>query len=114
MDQGSFPKSRNFSVIKKLFLDQGTFPQSRKSSTVTEIFHKEGSFPQKNVFLIKEIFHKQESFPQINFPQKKEVFHKQNFFLDQRSFPQTKSFLQNLVKRFSISKDQSCSLKANI
>ena len=83
-------------MIKKLFLDQGTFPQSRKSSTVKEIFHKEGSFPQ------------------INFPQKKEVFHKQNFFLDQRSFPQTKSFLQNLVKRFSISKDQSCSLKANI
>ena len=95
-------------MIKKLFLDQGTFPQSRKSSTVKEIFHKEGSFPQKNVFLIKEIFDKQESFPQINFTQKKEVF------LDQRSFPQTKSFLQNLVKRFSISKDQSCSLKANI
>ena len=109
----SFPQSRNFSPVKKLFHNKGPFPQSRNFFTVVEIFHNQGTFP------VVKIFHSQGNFQQKQFtclqsrkfPTKKffwsnkfstnkKVFHK-IFFLDQESFPQTKTFCKQRLKRFS-------------
>ena len=107
----SFPQSRNSSPVKKLFHNKGPFPQSRYFSS-RENFPQSRKFSTKTIYLIKGIFHKQWSFLQSRkFPTKnffwsnkfstnKEVFHK-IFFLDQESFPQTKTFCKQRLKRFS-------------
>ena len=56
----SFPRSRNFSIVKEFFHSQGifsqsrNFPQSRNFSTVKEFFHSQVNFPQtRKFYLIK-------------------------------------------------------------
>ena len=102
----SFPQSRNFSPVKKLFHNKGPFPQSRNFFTVVEIFHNQGTFP------VVKIFHSQGNFQQKQFTWSKEfstnneVFYSQgNFpqknFFDQTNFPQTRKFS---TKYFSLIK----------
>ena len=44
--RGSFPWSRKFSTVKKIYLDQGTFLQSKNISTVKNNFPSQANFPQ--------------------------------------------------------------------
>ena len=81
--------SMNFSdvaivnTVEKLLYSQGTFSLSRDFSTVRKLFHSQKTFPQgRNFFTNNKVFRKQESFSH-------------EFFLDQRSFPQTKIFTQS-------------------
>ena len=103
----SFPQSKNFSPVKKLFHNKGPFPQSRNFFTVVEIFHSQGNFKQKQFTWSKEFSTNNDVFySQGNFPQK--------FFFDQTNFPQTRKFSTkyfSLIKkvfhkqRFFVNKD---------
>ena len=109
----SFPQSRNFSPVKKLFHNKGPFPQSRNFFTVVEIFHNQGTFP------VVKIFHSQGNFQQKQFTWSKEfstnneVFYSQEishkkFFLIKQIFHKQESFPQNIFpwsRKFSKNKD---------
>ena len=103
----SFPQSRNFSPVKKLFHNQGTFSQSWKSSTIKELFQS------WKFSIVKEILNKNNLLDQRNFPQTmtfstvKEISHK-NFFLIKQIFHKQESFPQNIFpwsRKFSTNKD---------